>query len=447
MSNINIILSSVFIGRVLTHLKNPLYRNGYALTMSSALTSLVGFAYWILAARYYSVEIVGTSTASIAAMTLIAGLSSLYLDGTLARFVPIAGKTTPKLIISVYIVLIVAATLISSIFLLGIKIWSPALGFLTSTPFLSVGFVVSTVIWTVFNIQDGALIGMRQALWIPLENAIYATAKLILLVVFSYTLPQYGVFLSWTAPIIMVIGIVNMSLFRHLVPQHIQVTQSVATPIIPSQVLKYASTNYIGIISSFVSTGLPPVMVLQLAGSRASAYFYMPWVMAGLFRVLATDTSTSLVVEGAIDPARLGQHFRHALLNTVRLVIPAMIIIVLIAPFVLQIFGGDYASEGTMLLRLLALAAIPNSVVTLYLGWLRVQNRIGMVVIIQWLIAIASLSLSYIWLQNYGITGVGMAWFVVQFTVATILSVTEMRLIFSRHYTENVTTVNEHSDK
>ena len=40
--------------RLITHLRTPLYRNGYALVLSSATTSVLGVAYWILAARTYT---------------------------------------------------------------------------------------------------------------------------------------------------------------------------------------------------------------------------------------------------------------------------------------------------------------------------------------------------------------------------------------------------------
>ena len=40
--------------RVTEHLQSPLYRNGYALVVATGATSVLGFLYWILAARRYS---------------------------------------------------------------------------------------------------------------------------------------------------------------------------------------------------------------------------------------------------------------------------------------------------------------------------------------------------------------------------------------------------------
>ena len=44
-------------------LRSPLHRNGYALVASSAVTSVLGLAYWIVAARAYSTEAVGVCAA------------------------------------------------------------------------------------------------------------------------------------------------------------------------------------------------------------------------------------------------------------------------------------------------------------------------------------------------------------------------------------------------
>src|SRR6185312_5922794 len=47
---------------------------------------------------------------------------------------------------------------------------------------VAVWFVVSTMAWSVFNLQDAALTGLRSAVWVPLENGLYGLVKLLLLV-------------------------------------------------------------------------------------------------------------------------------------------------------------------------------------------------------------------------------------------------------------------------
>ena len=50
-------------------------------------------------------------------------------------------------------------------------------------------------------------------------------------------------------------------------------------------------------------------MVLQIAGARANAYFYLPWIIASSLRLFATNMSNSLVVEGAINKEKTRRLF------------------------------------------------------------------------------------------------------------------------------------------
>jgi O-antigen/teichoic acid export membrane protein len=166
---------------------------------------------------------------------------------------------------------------------------------------------------------------------------------------------------------------------------------------------------------------LPPILVLQLAGSTASAYFYLPWVIAGLLRLVASNMSTSLIVEASLDSSQTQHYFRRALLQTMRLVAPLALFVLLAAPYLLHIFGPDYAGEGGALLRLLALATIPSAFLSLYSGLLRVQNRIRPIVVALALTAVLTLTLSALLLPSYGINGVGIAWLVSQTVAALVL--------------------------
>jgi O-antigen/teichoic acid export membrane protein len=52
--------------RLRSDLKDPLLRNGYALLVNVGVTSLLGFLYWIVAARTYTPVDVGLSSTAVA---------------------------------------------------------------------------------------------------------------------------------------------------------------------------------------------------------------------------------------------------------------------------------------------------------------------------------------------------------------------------------------------
>src|ERR687886_313238 len=90
------ILNNVSIPRLVSHVRTPLYRNGYALMLSDGTTSALGFLYWVLAARCYAAETVGLNAAAISTLLLLSGIAQLNLSTALIRFVPIAGPMTPR---------------------------------------------------------------------------------------------------------------------------------------------------------------------------------------------------------------------------------------------------------------------------------------------------------------------------------------------------------------
>jgi Na+-driven multidrug efflux pump len=180
-----------------------------------------------------------------------------------------------------------------------------------------------------------------------------------------------------------------------------------------------------------VSTTLLPLIVIQVAGSSANAHFYLPWVIASLIPLITVNMSTSLTVEGSRDQDQLMVYGRQALLHTIGLLVPVVAIVLLVAPYMLSLFGSSYASEGTPLLRLLALASIPNMVQVLYTSVARVQHKIVGVVLTQAATCIIGVSLSYIFLRMYGITGIGLGRLVSQTIIAAVLLLTQLRGIVS----------------
>ena len=94
-----------------------LYSNVFYLVMTSGITSLLGFVFWIVVARFYPAEDVGLASAIIAAVTLLAGFTHLGLDAALVRFLSQAGKDANSLINTVFTVAILTSIVGASIYI------------------------------------------------------------------------------------------------------------------------------------------------------------------------------------------------------------------------------------------------------------------------------------------------------------------------------------------
>ena len=419
--------------RLISHVRVPLYRNAYALVLSSATTSGLGMVYWILAARNYTTESVGLNSALIATMIFLANLSHFNLTNALNRFLPEAGGVTGRIIIYFYLISLSAALVSSLIFIFLVEVWTPALSFLKSSPYFILGFALATMSWCIFSLQDSAFVGLRRATWVPIENLIFALAKIALVVGFATLLPKFGIFASWTISVAVLILPVNLLIFRGLVPKHVKATECRTAPVLPSRVVKFVAGDYFASLIGTASFILLPLIVLERSGASANAYYYMSWTIAYSLYLVSQNMGMSLITEAAADQTKLSIYSFRTFIQTVRLLVPAVAVIVLGAPYILHLFGKEYASEGALLLRLLCLSALPNIMTSLYLSIVRVQRRMRALILTLTSLCVLVLTLSYILLGMYGITGIGLAWLVSQIAVATVLIFTQLGRLWLPH--------------
>ena len=84
---------------------------------------------------------------------------------------------------------------------------------------VGVWFVVSAMAWCIFTLQDSVLAGLRQAPWIPVENGLFSSVKILLLLALASVSQRYGLFLSLTIPVVLSLIPVNLFLFRRAIPE------------------------------------------------------------------------------------------------------------------------------------------------------------------------------------------------------------------------------------
>ncbi|MDQ2997814.1 MAG: lipopolysaccharide biosynthesis protein, partial [Chloroflexota bacterium] len=120
-------------------------------------------------------------------------MAQLSLVSVITRFLPRAGRATGRLVGGAYALTLSVAALAGLLFVLGVRLWSPALAFLVASPLFALWFVLATMAWCIFTLQDSVLAAMKQAVWVPIENTIFAVAKIALLLLFAWPAARYGI--------------------------------------------------------------------------------------------------------------------------------------------------------------------------------------------------------------------------------------------------------------
>jgi len=407
--------------RLRGHLDDRLYRTGYYLIIGTGITSLLGVAFWALAARSYTAHEVGQNAAAISAMSLVSGVCSLGLSAVLVRYLPIAGTALRRLVVGSYALTAGLSLVAAAAVAATSNLWSPTLDFLQEPDWL-IGFTLATAATTIFTLQDSVLTGLQTARWIPLENSLYALTKLVLLIALAALLPTAGPFVAWNAPLLPAILVINWLIFRRLIPAD----RSVGA-LDRRQVFRMAAGNYGGNVFALVGNMYLPILVANQAGAAEAAYFFIPWMICISLQLVALNVTTSLTVEAALDMPKLRRLCRQALTHSMRLVAPLAALTALVAPLALLIFGQAYADSGTNLLRLLAVGAIPNVVVALGIGVARIEHRGGFVVLVQGIQFAILLGLSALLIPDIGVVAVGWVWTGAQFLLAAVMLATILR--------------------
>ncbi|MFJ9409890.1 lipopolysaccharide biosynthesis protein [Streptomyces sp. NPDC101393] len=388
--------------------RSPLFRNAYALMLNTGVSGLLGLGFWLVAARFYTEAAVGQGSAAIAAMKLLAGLTALTLTGALARFIPVAGRATGRLVVRTYAGSSAVVAVAATVFLLTLDLWGPSYRFLHG-PLNGLGFLLAVVAWSLLTLQDGVLTGLRSAWWVPVGNLSFSAVKLGLLVVFAAAIPTAGVFVSWVAAIAVSVIPLGLLVFRRLIPRHAAATARIARPPSRGELGRFLAGDYTGSLFSLAVVYLVPVLVASQVSAADNAYFYITTVIGGTVNLLAINMGASLTVEGAHDPARLAQDTRAALRRMARIMIPVCGFLFVLAPYLLGVFGPGYAQAATPLLRWLAVGAALRVVMEVYFAVLRAQSRTLGLAWLQGLLCVLVLGLTLLLLPRMGLTGAGVA--------------------------------------
>jgi O-antigen/teichoic acid export membrane protein/aminoglycoside phosphotransferase len=387
--------------------RQALYGSGYALVLSSGLTSAIGFLFWIVAAREYSQEVVGNSSALLYSMMFLAGAAQLNLPNVLVRFVPVAGRRTHRLVITAYVVGGGLATVVGVGFAAGAHRWSPELAQVLNGWSAVLAFGLACGMWAIFVMQDGVLTAVRRA-WVVLsENLAFSVIKLGLVIALAGIMATSGITVSWIAATVVIVLLTNLYLFARVLKTPV-VADRHAEPVLLRGIVRYVGGNYLAMLFWLACTQLLPVLVLTALGPVETAVFSMAWTIAVALYLVPAGMGQSLVAYTSVEVASLEEARRGIIRRAFGLLVPVVAVLGLAAPLVLSILGPGYA-EGTWTLRLAALSALPYVIISTAVSAARVQNRVAVMVAVLGSLSTLVIVLSLILMPIIGIAGVGLA--------------------------------------
>jgi len=393
----------------------PLYRNAFYLMLNTAATSLLGFFFWMVVARFYTEAEVGFSSAIISVMTLLGTISLVGLNTSLIRFLPRADK--PRELINSCLTLSgLVSLLLAGMFAAGLGYWSPVLAFITQNAIFACAFMIFTLLSTLSALVDATFVASRRASFVLCKNTIYSVLKIPLPVFFALFLHAFGVVASWGIAIAVALAI-SLFLFLPRVQSSYRPVPALRLRLLRGM-WRYSTGSYLANLISALRTLLLPVLVVNILGAEQNAYFYVAWMIANLLFTIPTAVSQSLFAEGSHSDDMLRRNFIRSLKFTFLLLIPAVIVLIVVGKWLLLAFGQSYSLNALRLLWVLSLSSLPLAITHIYGAILRVTSRLKELIAIQAFISAVALAASYLLMPTMGIVVIGYVWLGVHGVVA-----------------------------
>jgi O-antigen/teichoic acid export membrane protein len=388
-------------------------RTAHSLMLNTIVNAALGVGFWIVAARLYHAEIVGRDGALISAMAAISALCGMNMNNNIIRFLPSQRARVGRMVLSAYGVAAVAVAGGAVAFVLLVPAISHQFAVLSDRPRLAGFYAASVVAWTIFGLQDVVLTSVRRASWVPIENAAYGAAKLALLPVCSRMGITDGILLAWIVPMLVLLLPVNGMLFARWLPMHAREPaqrRSVFRSGPRDRLIKFVAQDTVATALGMASRTLLPSLAVVVVGSRSAAHFYVPFTIISTLDLLFTNATTSLVAEGARGEVSLQVLAQTTLRRFMPMLLLATASLIVVAPWVLALFGSQYAHGGATVLRVMAAASAFRAVMMVGIAVARLQRQgLGSLMIQGGSAALLVLFVPVFapWL---GLNGVALAW-------------------------------------
>lgn len=166
---------------------DSLLKNSFYLMAANLLNLLLGFIFWVIAARYYSPHEVGTISALLSSMLLLSMISALGFQTAFVFHLPRNRENAGRIINSCLTSSIAASIVFSSIFVLGLDVWAPPLKSILSDLKFGILFAAVTAFYTTSANISSAFVAGRKSSFYTIKETLFGFFKILPLQVFQFS--------------------------------------------------------------------------------------------------------------------------------------------------------------------------------------------------------------------------------------------------------------------
>jgi O-antigen/teichoic acid export membrane protein len=356
------------------HKHHELLHNAGTLVATTGVTSVMGFAYWAIAARLFSQREIGYGSAAVSAMTVLGTIGMFGLGTLLIGELPRRRRSGE---------LVAAALLVSGlgslVLGLGFAVIAPNISGrfeeIAGNPVRTMLFAAGVALTGMTLVFDMATIGLLRGGLQLTRNMAFTAAKLLALPVAVISLHEgfgIGITASWVAGMFLSVMVVAISLRSTGVPALLHPDWE-GLKGLGKTVMAH---NWLNLAIS-LPYSLMPVLVAVVVSPSANAAFYVAWMLSSFLYVVPAHLSTVLFAVVSSNQRLMARKLRFTLSMSILIGLPGMAILGVGAHLALSMFGANYASVATLPMRLLVLAYLPTISNVHYVAVCRASGRIS----------------------------------------------------------------------
>ncbi len=403
--------------------------NAGSLVGTTVVSSVLGFAYWWLAARQFSPKAVGLASAAISAMTLLGTFGILGLGTLLIGELPRQRGKEVSLISAALLFVGGAGGFLGIVFATVAPYLSTDFQVLRASIENIALFAVGVSLTAITLVLDRALIGLLQGglqLW---RNTLFAVAKLAALFVVGLWLTHavgLTIYATWVVGnAVSLAALAGFALVKGKWSGRIYLPQWGLLRKLGPAALQHHLLN----LTLQAPALILPVLVTVLLSVTVNAWFYVSWSIASFGNIVSGALTMVLYAASSAQPTVLARKIRVTLSLAFATSVLVNCVLLLGTKQVLGLFGHSYAEQAAWSLRILALETFPFLIKNHYVAIGRIQGRVAHVTLLTIVGGILELGGSALGASLGGLSGLSLGWFAAMCVEAVLMSRTVYKAV------------------
>ena len=414
-----------------------LLRNAGSLAATTGLTSLFGFAYWVVGAKEFSQQAVGYGSAAVSAMILLGTIGEFGLGTMLIGELP-KRRNAGGLTVAAIIVSGVGSLALGLVFPLVANEFGAHFPQISDTPARIGLFALGVALIGMTIVFDSATIGvMRGGVQLG-RNLAMAVIKLALLPATAVVLHDafgVGLIFAWVAGTLLSFVPALLMLKR----RGSRIFQRPDWALLRRFAKLAMAHNWLN-LAIMTPPRLIPVLVTVIVSASANASFYVAWMLANFLFMVPSSLSIMLFAIASAAPEVVAEKLRFVLRLSVMIGLPAMGALAVGGPLLLKVFGGNYAQQATIPLLLLILTYIPELPKAQYIAVCRASGRVGQATITLSVCALCDAIAVVVGGKAGGLNGVAFGYLIMQVAEGLATAPTVLRAASAKRNVAHVAT-------